>query len=173
MPRIEVTISIHMTVEGGCDVDNVAQLQALIFLLASPFNGLAVRLLIRICIDKKEVLPEEARMLQAFGGELKDSDSDVWFHSADSPNSLVSASVPKHKAAIVETIAAFSATLTGLEPATSAVTGRRANQLRHKANRIFNSNQHFRVGTPNGIRTRAAAVKGQCPRPLDDGGPSR
>ena len=26
-----------------------------------------------------------------------------------------------------------SATLTGLEPATSAVTGRRANQLRHKA----------------------------------------
>ena len=29
-----------------------------------------------------------------------------------------------------------SATLTGLEPATSAVTGRRANQLRHRA--IFN-----------------------------------
>lgn len=24
--------------------------------------------------------------------------------------------------------------------------------------------------TPNGIRTRAAAVKGRCPRPLDDGG---
>lgn len=79
MPRIEVTISIHMAVEGGCDVDNVTQLQALIFLLASPFNGLAVRLLIRICIDEKEVLSEEARMLRAFGGELKDSDSDVWF----------------------------------------------------------------------------------------------
>ena len=24
--------------------------------------------------------------------------------------------------------------------------------------------------TPNGIRTRVAAVKGRCPRPLDDGG---
>ncbi len=32
----------------------------------------------------------------------------------------------------------FEATLTGLEPATFAVTGRRANQLRHRA-RIFNS----------------------------------
>ena len=68
-----------MTVEGGCDIDNVAQLQALIFLLASPFNGLAVRLLIRICIDEKEVLTEEVRVLRAFGGEFKDSDSDVWF----------------------------------------------------------------------------------------------
>ena len=25
-------------------------------------------------------------------------------------------------------------------------------------------------GTPNGIRTRAAALKGRCPWPLDDGG---
>ena len=57
------------------------------------------------------------------------------------------------------------ATLTGLEPATSAVTGRRANQLRHRAILRWN---YFR--TPNGIRTRAAAVKGRCPRPLDDGG---
>ena len=24
-------------------------------------------------------------------------------------------------------------------------------------------------GVPNGIRTRVAGVKGQCPRPLDDG----
>ncbi len=24
-------------------------------------------------------------------------------------------------------------------------------------------------GTPNGIRTRVTAVKGRCPRPLDDG----
>ncbi len=24
-------------------------------------------------------------------------------------------------------------------------------------------------GAPNGIRTRVAALKGQCPRPLDDG----
>src|SRR5207302_394619 len=28
-------------------------------------------------------------------------------------------------------------------------------------------------GTPNGIRTRAATLKGWCPRPLDDGGRSR
>ena len=27
-----------------------------------------------------------------------------------------------------------------------------------------------RSGTPNGIRTRAATLKGWCPRPLDDGG---
>ncbi len=27
-------------------------------------------------------------------------------------------------------------------------------------------------GTPNGIRTRAATLKGWCPRPLDDGGVS-
>ena len=26
-----------------------------------------------------------------------------------------------------------------------------------------------RDGDPNGIRTRVAGVKGQCPRPLDDG----
>src|SRR5215467_16178611 len=28
----------------------------------------------------------------------------------------------------------------------------------------------FASRTPNGIRTRAAALKGRCPRPLDDGG---
>ena len=57
------------------------------------------------------------------------------------------------------------ATQTGLEPATFAVTGRRANQLRHWALRVLR--------TPNGIRTRAAALKGRCPRPLDDGGLDR
>ena len=66
----------------------------------------------------------------------------------------------------------YFATLTGLEPATSAVTGRRANQLRYRAKRKF---RNFLIAilltcTPNGIRTRAAAVKGRCPRPLDDGG---
>src|SRR5437773_926355 len=30
-------------------------------------------------------------------------------------------------------------------------------------------NSPVRVGVPNGIRTRVAAVKGRCPRPLDDG----
>ena len=28
----------------------------------------------------------------------------------------------------------------------------------------------FGTGTPNGIRTRAATLRGWCPRPLDDGG---
>ena len=69
-----------------------------------------------------------------------------------------------------------SATSTGLEPATSAVTGRRANQLRHEAS--FGTKPDStrvvslaRVSTPNGIRTRATAVKGRGPGPLDDGGP--
>ena len=56
------------------------------------------------------------------------------------------------------------ATLTGLEPATFAVTGRRANQLRHRALLVLR--------TPNGIRTRVAALKGRSPRPLDDGSPA-
>ncbi len=63
---------------------------------------------------------------------------------------------------------AVLATLTGLEPATSAVTGRRANQLRHRA---LLCSQYDWLRTPNGIRTRATAVKGRRPRPLDDGGP--
>src|SRR5436305_2984468 len=58
-----------------------------------------------------------------------------------------------------------SAVLTGLEPATSALTGRRALQLLHRT----------WAGTaagcaPNGIRTRATALKGRRPGPLDDGG---
>ena len=63
------------------------------------------------------------------------------------------------------------ATLTGLEPATSAVTGRRANQLRHRA--LLCNSRIGCCGTPNGIRTRATAVKGRRPRPLDDGGQVR
>ena len=58
-----------------------------------------------------------------------------------------------------------SATPTGLEPATSAVTGRRANQLRYGAL----GKALLRI--PNGIRTRATAVKGRGPGPLDDGDP--
>ena len=58
----------------------------------------------------------------------------------------------------------LGATLTGLEPATSAVTGRHANQLRYRA-LLFDCV----LSDPNGIRTRAAAVKGRCPRPLNDG----
>ena len=60
------------------------------------------------------------------------------------------------------------ATPTGLEPATSAVTGRRANQLRYGA--LLDRPRPIRVPrAPNGIRTRAAALKGRSPRPLDDG----
>ena len=59
------------------------------------------------------------------------------------------------------------ATPTGLEPATSAVTGRRANQLRYGALLVVRVVTVLRI--PNGIRTRAAAVKGRSPRPLDDG----
>jgi len=29
--------------------------------------------------------------------------------------------------------------------------------------------KHLLYSDPNGIRTRAAAVKGRCPRPLNDG----
>ena len=56
------------------------------------------------------------------------------------------------------------ATQTGLEPATFAVTGRRANQLRHWALLVS-------CRAPNGVRTRATALKGRRPRPLDDGSP--
>jgi integrase len=80
------------------------------------------------------------------------------------------------------------ATPTGLEPAAFAVTGRRANQLRYGARwctepvgpvryctgavlQFSNADISLRC-TPNGIRTRATAVKGRRPRPLDDGGPS-
>ncbi len=67
------------------------------------------------------------------------------------------------------------ATPTGLEPATSAVTGRRANQLRYGALQQVRPIELLLLHdcgsrTPNGIRTRVAAVKGRCPRPLDDGG---
>ena len=77
------------------------------------------------------------------------------------------------------------ATPTGLEPAASAVTGRRANQLRYGARcaAIFSCFRSAvsavllrQIGAkvsapspPNGIRTRATAVKGRGPGPLDDG----
>ena len=63
--------------------------------------------------------------------------------------------------------AVATATLTGLEPATSAVTGRRANQLRYRA--LLGNQFILHLGAPNGIRTRVAAVKGRSPRPLNDG----
>ena len=62
---------------------------------------------------------------------------------------------------------AYFAILTGLEPATSAVTGRRANQLRYRTLLVFENPSLY--SDPNGIRTRATAVKGRRPRPLNDG----
>ena len=52
---------------------------------------------------------------------------------------------------------------TGLEPATPGVTGRYSNQL--------NYHSALKAGVPTGIRTPVTAVKGRCPRPLDDGDP--
>ncbi|SBS71153.1 hypothetical protein MIPYR_100021 [uncultured Microbacterium sp.] len=74
-------------------------------------------------------------------------------------------SLPRRKALLNEKGPSLEATLTGLEPATSAVTGRHANQLRYRAMLI----QLCGKGDPNGIRTRATAVKGRRPRPLNDG----
>src|SRR5690606_18302652 len=61
-------------------------------------------------------------------------------------------------------LASAYAVLTGLEPATSALTGRRALRLLHRT--------LLWCRAPNGIRTRATALKGRRPRPLDDGGGS-
>src|ERR1700712_5996895 len=59
------------------------------------------------------------------------------------------------------------AVLTGFEPATSALTGRRA--LRAAPQDLAPAGAGWNR-TPNGIRTRAAALKGRCPGPLDDEG---
>src|SRR5206468_12462354 len=57
---------------------------------------------------------------------------------------------------------------TGLEPATSALTGRRANRtapldLAYAC--CLSKNPPEEVRTPNGIRTRATALKGRRPGP--------
>ena len=48
---------------------------------------------------------------------------------------------------------------TGLEPATSCVTGRHSNQLNYQTNK----------SDPYGIRTRDTAVKGRCLNRLTNG----
>ena len=61
------------------------------------------------------------------------------------------------------------AVLTGFEPATSGLTGRRALQTAPQDQEQPAEASRF-LRTPNGIRTRVTGVKGQRPRPLDDGG---
>ena len=66
---------------------------------------------------------------------------------------------------------------TGLEPATPGVTGRYSNRLNYHSALTCSGfrrlrPEHFRTalyGVPTGIRTPVIAVKGRCPRPLDDG----
>jgi len=65
------------------------------------------------------------------------------------------------------------AVLTGFEPATSTLTGWRALQAALQDHYVLLTHRASNAPmgrAPNGIRTRAAALKGRCPRPLDDGG---
>src|SRR5579864_5826039 len=84
-------------------------------------------------------------------------------------------------------IAPTGAVLTGFEPATSTLTGWRALRAALQDHAVPRTASYALPNptrcqpvqpllltpasrTPNGIRTRAAALKGRCPRPLDDGG---
>ena len=75
------------------------------------------------------------------------------------------------------TVAFLVAEWTGLEPATPGVTGRYSNRLNYHSALTCSGfrrlrPEHFRTalyGVPTGIRTPVIAVKGRCPRPLDDG----
>ena len=69
---------------------------------------------------------------------------------------------------------------TGLEPATPGVTGRYSNRLNYHSmtpaeaevfelQTLRGQLQRLESGVPTGIRTPVIAVKGRCPRPLDDG----
>src|SRR6185437_17118359 len=87
---------------------------------------------------------------QILGGQGRDRTADLPLFR----RTLVPTELPGRRAA---SASPRLATLTGLEPATSAVTGRRANQLRHRALLLLRVTASR---TPNGIRTRATAVKG-------------
>jgi hypothetical protein len=56
---------------------------------------------------------------------------------------------------------------TGLEPATSCVTGRHSNQLNYRT-KVFKT-CFIVIGDPYGIRTRVTAVKGRCLNRLTKG----
>ena len=70
------------------------------------------------------------------GGQGRDRTGDLPLFR----RTLIPTELPGRKASC-----ALTATLTGLEPATSAVTGRRANQLRHRASLHFCSASPRRV----------------------------
>ena len=65
-----------------------------------------------------------------------------------------------------------AAVLTGFEPAASTLTGWRALQTapQDQASRDGQSRTTWVMRAPNGIRTRATALKGRRPGPLDDEG---
>ena len=80
--------------------------------------------------------------------------------------SLVPTELPSH--AVRERIAAV---LTGFEPAASTLTGWRALQTAPQDQAVVREQvSHRIVRAPNGIRTRATALKGRRPGPLDDEG---
>src|SRR5689334_4179568 len=104
------------------------------------------------------------------GGQGRDRTGDLpLFRRTLIPTELPGRKAPKPQTQVPRQTLA---TLTGLEPATSAVTGRRANQLRHRALLFVPCDSIVRgaARTPYGIRTRATALKGRRPRPLDEGG---
>src|ERR1700742_394369 len=109
---------------------------------------------------------ESRRGTSPRGGQGRDRTGDLPLFR----RTLIPTELPGRKAPEPEPkCLAKLATLTGLEPATSAVTGRRANQLRHRA-LLCDSIVRGAACTPYGIRTRATALKGRRPRPLDEGG---
>lgn len=114
--------------------------------------------------------PQQLDCWGSTGGQSRDRTDDLPLFR----RTLVPTELPGRKAPVTNEPKPL-ATLTGLEPATSAVTGRRANQLRHRALFNYLPGPRRRVPgrrTPYGIRTRATALKGRRPRPLDEGGRS-
>jgi hypothetical protein len=83
--------------------------------------------------------------------------------SAFQADALPTELLDRRRAAAVLSHSGGAAVPTGLEPATSGLTGRRELQTSPRDLVVV-------MCTPNGIRTRAATLKGWCPRPLDDGG---
>ncbi len=91
------------------------------------------------------------------GGQGRRRSVDLWFFR---PALYQLSYLTSHNHARTEVRAQYVAGATGFEPATSGLTGRRELQTSPRPR-----------GAPKGIRIPVAALKGQSPRPLDDGGP--